>query len=311
MEIGQQRANQVLSQRDSVPQGNNGFHQCHWLTARHDPSFAKHDLVMLVPQPKWEGPECHWQACGFSCWSRCQYCELCKWHGCELPWRTDLLYPYGNCFAPCTAVTTLSAELPKNQRKVAALSDDCHTQASEHIEVNQSPTLNLCLSNEKCNSHSRRDVCVQRHVENYKERLDPDSWLPIWCFSYYATLPSWATFQNRWSLSQRAHFIFHQLLVLVGDGMLWHETGFKRYSSHYLPLRAGGHNKKGTIKMNGHSGHRLGGGDLKNHLAQTPSDVWIPSIAPGDTLVRLRGGRKWAKIARLLVPSFSPDSSRI
>lgn len=46
-------------------------------------------------------------------------------HDCELPWRTDLLYAYGNCFAPCTAVTTVSTELPKelpkNQREVATV----------------------------------------------------------------------------------------------------------------------------------------------------------------------------------------------
>lgn len=111
-----------------------------------------------------------------------------QWHECELPRRTYSFYPHGTCFAPCITVTTLSTELPKNHRDkvLALLGWLCNTQKSEHTELNQSPIINLCLFSENCNSQSRRDVCVQRHTGNYKERLDADSWFQ---FGTFPTMP--------------------------------------------------------------------------------------------------------------------------
>ena len=47
------------SVRNSVLQGSTDFHQYLQHTAGHDLSFAKHDSVVLVPQPMWEGPGCY------------------------------------------------------------------------------------------------------------------------------------------------------------------------------------------------------------------------------------------------------------
>ena len=84
VEICQQRANLVLNSELGNQSGIQSsravltFISILSNTAGHDLSFAKHDSVVLVPQPMWEDPGCHWRACGFSCWSWCQYCELCS-----------------------------------------------------------------------------------------------------------------------------------------------------------------------------------------------------------------------------------------
>lgn len=71
---------------------------------------------MLVPQPKREGLKCHWQACRFSCWTRCQYCELCSdlSVNCQRDFFAlslwDLVLPL------VTAVITVSQDLPKIHR---------------------------------------------------------------------------------------------------------------------------------------------------------------------------------------------------
>lgn len=83
VEICQQRENLVLNSELGNQSGIQSsravltFISIFSNTAGHDLSFAKHDSVVLVPQPMWEGPGCYWQACGFSCWSWCQYHELC------------------------------------------------------------------------------------------------------------------------------------------------------------------------------------------------------------------------------------------
>lgn len=162
---------------------------------RHDPSFAKQDSVTLVAQPKQESPECHWQACGFSCWSCWKYSELCGdvIVNCQRGLTNSSL-----TFVPCITEATLNTELPKNHGgKCQLFQDDSVTFKSQ----NTYKYVNLLswppVFQEK---PTQRRKCVsktQGHIGNYKERLDPNSWPSVWFFSCDATIPCWGTFQSR------------------------------------------------------------------------------------------------------------------
>lgn len=168
------------SVRNSVPQGNTGFHQCHRLmnVSRTWAILCQTWFGYAGATAQMGGSRMSLTAGGFSCWSRCQYCELCSDMSVNCQGGLICFTLMGPVLPLVFTVTTLSTELPKNHRdKVLALSGWlCNTQKSEHIELNQLPILNLCLSIENCNSQSRRDVRVLRHTGNYKERLDADSW---------------------------------------------------------------------------------------------------------------------------------------
>ena len=144
VEICQQRANLVLNSELGNQSGIQSpravltFISVFSNTAGHDLSFAKHDSVVLVPQPTWEGPGCHWQACGLSCWSWCQHCELCVtrvWTA-----REDLFaLPDGTCFACCAWWSHQGQNCPRTSEMVPTLSGWLWKELeSEDIEVNGS-----------------------------------------------------------------------------------------------------------------------------------------------------------------------------
>lgn len=140
------------------------------------------------------------------------------WNKCELSRKTYLLYPRFRSLYHSGRVKCRAAWEP--WRQVPPLSGWLcnHPRVRAHTSK-PVISLKLLLFQWKLQLTEQKG-CAQRYIENYKERRDPDSGLLIWCFSYYATLPPWATFQNRWSLFQRTPFLFDQLLVLVGRGIL-------------------------------------------------------------------------------------------
>lgn len=171
------------SVRNSVFLGSAKFHQCHQHTARRDPS--KYDSVTLVPQPKQESPECHWQACGFSCWSWWQYFEL----------SGDVIVNYQRgltcssfIFAPCTTEATLNTELFKNHGDKCLLFQKNFVQESGTCRKTSISYLEFPFSMKNCNSEKMG--CAQR-TGAYKELqgetrskfLTPNLVLFLLCYS--------------------------------------------------------------------------------------------------------------------------------